>query len=298
MLHKTTGLPGRSKEHSPIKLQTFKIVLGRTCGILAHGKCFTDCYPCFRYYELTAGDGEFNGSVNSTSVSVSLSMCRDLAKKKLVRMFLFEKSRKSYHKLVENIPKITDYLGFAVVRKEVRKEKNIFIARKDMRLSLNIEAVRADCKTVYLPQKQKQAQFILLDGNSAQQNVKAAKSIIGRMTIGTTFMISMGFNASGTKVLQRKYREKWMGFVRSLTNQLPDWHDCIIVVVHTGHQWRHLIRIPKGKKSNWVDEVRKRILKIAGLLNCKVSCFSLKKNPDEFWNIAESSCFTSKELSN
>lgn len=248
MLHKTTGLPGRSKEHTPIKLRTFRIVFGRECGIQFHGQCYTNSNPCFRYYELTAGDGDFNGDINSTSISIGIRMCKDLAKKEHVRMTLYEKKREPYHKLIKNIPAIANRLGFELIRKQKGKERHLFIAAKGYGLKLNIETRRANSEKLTLPQRPKQAQFINCDGNSAQQTPIAVQSVVRQLTEATTFMVSMGFNASGVKVLHKKHRDKWLGFVSSLTASMPVWHDCIIVVVHTGHQWPPSDKIAKREK--------------------------------------------------
>lgn len=211
---------GRSDGRTKFKHFLLDALLGRINGALTTGK--TAATPPLLCVDLCAGDGLETEQHRASPLIFQKHCNHPCGRKNDARLVLIERERPSFDLLKQNVG---NYPW--------------------------IELRHGDARNFTLPQLDtRQAVFIHCDPNNAHQT-PLTSDFVGGFTECTTYLATLGCNASGIKRLPLDQRECWFDYVQMLIRQLSSWHDAILFwLVNDKAQWAYLCNVP----IKWRDE--------------------------------------------
>jgi hypothetical protein len=109
-----------------------------------------------------------------------------------------------------------------------------------------VTLTNADSRNYLLPQlEETQAAFIHCDPNTVHQT-PITEDFVAGFNRYTTYLVTLGCNVGGQKVLPLESRKGWFDYVDILTKALPRHHDAILFwLVRDDSQWAYLLSLPE-----------------------------------------------------
>ena len=217
-LLETTGRSSRT----PVKHYLLSAMLGKVCGVLALDSPRVPCRITSQQpllcVDLCGGDG-LQTEEHESSPLIMHYHCDQLRKRgKSASLQVFEKHSNTYESLVSNC-------GWMP---------------KDW-----VTLTNADSRNYLLPQlKETQAAFVHCDPNSIHQ-IPLTNQFVAGFNRYTTYLVTLGCNVGGQKILPLESRKVWFDYVEMLTRVLPRHHDAILFwLVRDQSQWAYLLSLP------------------------------------------------------
>jgi hypothetical protein len=206
---------GRSAGRTPYKHFLLDSLLGKINGALTQDKCWAvNPLVCV---DLCAGDGVETDSFRCSPKIMAKHVRHQAGRKNAATLTLIERNAASFELL-----------------------------RQNMEPQQWLTLVNGDARKYRLPPLSKnQAAFVHCDPNNAHQTPLSTEFVSG-FSRCTTYLVTLGCNASGIKRLPLDERIKWFDYVTMLVDKLPPHHDALLFwLVNDNHQWAYLANIPK-----------------------------------------------------
>ncbi len=249
---------GRSSR-TPVKHEILHSMLGKVCGVLSAD---SDKVPCKATWanplvcvDLCGGDG-LRSDDHDCSPMIMFDHCSKLAEKgKRSKLKVIEKMDNTFEQLTINCGHLS---------KEI------------------VTLTRGDARDYRLPQLgHNQPAFVHCDPNSVDQ-IPLTKPFVQGFNRFTTYLVTLGCNVGGQKMLPFSKRELWFEYVTLLTDVLPSHHDDILFWLNSDSaQWAYLLSIPKV----WSDDfAAKMIKKTAEMWTHGLSAASYRRERKRFDN--------------
>lgn len=214
---KTTGRSSRT----PYKHFLLNALLGKIVGVLSLRKPSVPAkaHPCFHCVDLCGGDGLSNES-HECSPAIFLRHLR-------------------YANTRHGLPTHLDV---------IEKDENTFTELcQNTVLSdrENVELILGDARKYSLPELWRlQAAFVHCDPNTVHQ-MPVTRDLVGSFSEATTYLVTLGCNVGGMKMLPRESRQQWFEYVDDLCGVLPRHHDALLFrLVRDDSQWAYLASLP------------------------------------------------------
>jgi len=215
---------GRSAGRTPYKHFLLDSLLGKVNGALSKPSCFAGG-PLI-CVDLCAGDGVQTDNFRCSPKIMAKHVGHDVGKKNNATLTLIERDAASFELL-----------------------------RQNMDVEPWLKLVNGDARNYRLPElSTNQAAFVHCDPNNAHQTPLSSEFVSG-FSRCTTYLVTLGCNASGIKRLPLEERSKWFEYVTLLVDNLPQHHDALLFwLVNDNSQWAYLANIPKVWR-DWLIEI-------------------------------------------
>jgi hypothetical protein len=248
-------------------------MLGKVCGVLSldhpNVPCRISNSMPLVCVDMCGGDGLVT-DIHDASPSIMYHHCERLAQKgKRSTLSIIEKAASTFEHLTENCSGM----------------------RGDI-----VTLSNADARTFVLPKlKSTQAAFIHCDPNNVDQ-VPLTEPFVATFNPFTTFIVTLGCNVGGLKMLTIEKRSEWFKYIGMLSKALPSNHEAVLFWLNgDSNQWAYLISIPK----KWSDEyVRIAIKKGSQLWPRGVSAIQYRSNKIAFKDQVSKLFLTEAEYAN
>jgi hypothetical protein len=196
--------------------------------------------------DLTAGDGQ-PSQFSDTSSPEIFAKHLHFPNKNGRHLYLVESSRTTFRQLQDSIP----WISLRIKWPELADYLTVICG--DHR---NNEV--ADQLTRITPQS---VVFLFLDPNTAAQ-VELSPTLLSRLPEYTTWMVSLGVNAHGTKRASFSTRSKWLKEIFNLLRTVDRTHQDAVLIVLKGDsdQWAYLVNTPsvwRNKTETLIRSLRK-----------------------------------------
>ncbi len=235
-------------------------VLGREVGIMVRGRP-SFISPEYTMLDLCAGDGR-DSSSGTCSPKILEKHYRFLKQRGLqAQMVLVEKNRNAYDELLK------------------RKLPGVHICEDATKISS-------------YPVHRNGAVFVHADPNHVEDWPISAQ-FLRDMPRCTTLLVTLGCNVGGIKRLPITAREKWFARMDELLQNLPAWHDALLVALRgDSAQWAYLITGP----SKWQERYRLDAVRSFDYWKPGIECVRFGKDEQAFYRIRDRLFLTAKEV--
>lgn len=213
---------GRSSR-TPVKHGILNAMLGKIAAVLCNDSPKVPCKVTWNNplvcVDLCGGDG-FKNEDHDASPLIMFSHCDYMAGKgKRATLEVIEKADNTFDQLSANCGHLPSEI---------------------------VKLTHGDAREYRLPQlAETQPAFIHCDPNSVDQ-IPLTRPFVAGFNRYTSYLVTLGCNVGGQKILPLSKRELWFEYVNMLTDVLPRHHDDVLFWLNRdAAQWAYLLSIPK-----------------------------------------------------
>lgn len=238
---------GKSAQHTPTKHSGIDRFVSRESGAcigMARKGDLTETY----WIDHNAGDAEIaHGDEWERACSPGILIHHQQFQRVPSTTVLYEIDQHTYFRLVENLRYRLGRIGLEFYE----SQDQVSWAGNSLKTGapMTVIARCQDSRLAEIPEwlTGKSAAISLNDPNgSLGWSVRAsfAAEFKARGVWRYRMFSALGFNAAGQKRAVREKRELSYGHFDSVTSQLPQWRDLVLVVTEGAHQWAYLVETP------------------------------------------------------